>query len=70
MGASARSRLRAELAGATDPAGAVQRVEGSLQAFTAGTLDDDVAMLALAPEPRAPFPRRPAAVSNVEAAHG
>ena len=41
-------RLRSELGGATDPAQVVQRVEGSLQAFTGGALDDDMAMLALA----------------------
>jgi sigma-B regulation protein RsbU (phosphoserine phosphatase) len=41
-------RLRAELAGAGNPAGAVQRLEGALRAFTADTLDDDVAILALA----------------------
>lgn len=41
-------RLRAELAGAGNPAGAVQRLEGALRAFTADTLDDDVAILAVA----------------------
>jgi serine phosphatase RsbU (regulator of sigma subunit) len=41
-------RLRAELAGTGNPAGAVQRLEGALRAFTAGALDDDVAILALA----------------------
>jgi serine phosphatase RsbU (regulator of sigma subunit) len=41
-------RLRAELAGAGNPAGAVQRLEGALRAFTADALDDDVAILALA----------------------
>ena len=39
-------RLRAELAGSPNPAGAVQRLEGALRAFTADTLDDDVAILA------------------------
>ena len=34
-------RLRAELAGAGNPAGAVQRLEGALRAFTADTLDDE-----------------------------
>ena len=42
-------RLRAELRGATDPAQVVQRVEGSLQEFTEGALDDDIAMFVLAP---------------------
>ncbi len=40
-------RLRAELAGATNPALAVQRLEGALHGFTAGALEDDVAILAL-----------------------
>lgn len=42
------ARLRAELAGAGNPALALQRLEGSLHAFTEGGLDDDVAMLAIA----------------------
>jgi serine phosphatase RsbU (regulator of sigma subunit) len=41
-------RLHSELAGATSPAAAVQRLEGALHAFTAGQLTDDAAMLALA----------------------
>lgn len=41
-------RLRTELAGAGNPAGAVQRLEGALRAFTADALDDDVAILAVA----------------------
>ncbi len=40
-------RLRAELAGATSPVLAVQRLEGALHAFTAGRLDDDAAILAI-----------------------
>lgn len=40
-------RLRAELAGANNPALAVRRLEGALNGFTAGALDDDVAILAL-----------------------
>jgi ketosteroid isomerase-like protein len=40
-------RLRAELAGASNPALAVQRLEGALNDFTAGALDDDVAIVAL-----------------------
>jgi serine phosphatase RsbU (regulator of sigma subunit) len=43
-------RLHMELAGAPSPVLAVQRLEGSLHAFTEGRLDDDVAILALAPE--------------------
>ncbi len=42
-------RLRAELAGATNPALAVQRLEGALHSFTEGVLDDDAAILAVAP---------------------
>ncbi len=41
-------RLRAQLSGAGNPALAVQRLEGSLHAFTGGRFDDDVAMLAIA----------------------
>jgi serine phosphatase RsbU (regulator of sigma subunit) len=41
------ARLRAELAGAGNPAGTVQRVEGALRSFTAGSLEDDVAILAV-----------------------
>ncbi|HVY79038.1 MAG TPA: PP2C family protein-serine/threonine phosphatase [Solirubrobacterales bacterium] len=42
------ARLRAELSGSASPAAAVQRLESSLRAFTAGSLDDDVAILAIA----------------------
>ena len=42
------TRLRVELSGARNPALAVQRLEGSLHAFTEGRFDDDVAMLAIA----------------------
>ena len=42
-------RLRAELGGAASPVQAVQRLEGALQSFTGGSLEDDVAILALAP---------------------
>jgi serine phosphatase RsbU (regulator of sigma subunit) len=42
------ARLHSELAGATSPVAAVQRLEGALHAFTAGQLTDDAAMLALA----------------------
>lgn len=41
-------RLRSELAGATSPVRAVQRIEGALHDFTAGSLDDDAAILAMA----------------------
>ena len=42
------ARLRTELAGSATPAGAVQRLETALRSFTAGSLDDDVAILAVA----------------------
>jgi serine phosphatase RsbU (regulator of sigma subunit) len=42
------TRLRAHLCGATNPALAVQRLEGSLHAFTEGHLEDDVAVVAVA----------------------
>jgi serine phosphatase RsbU (regulator of sigma subunit)/ketosteroid isomerase-like protein len=41
-------RLRDELADARNPAGVVRRVDSALRAFTAGALEDDVAILALA----------------------
>jgi len=41
-------RLRAELAGAGNPAHAVQRLESALHSFTAGALDDDAAIIAVA----------------------
>lgn len=47
QGRFGEERLRTELAGASNPALAVQRLEGALNAFTAGALDDDVAILAL-----------------------
>jgi serine phosphatase RsbU (regulator of sigma subunit)/ketosteroid isomerase-like protein len=42
-------RLRARLAGSTDPAHAAQRIEGELHEFTGGNLEDDAAILAVAP---------------------
>jgi serine phosphatase RsbU (regulator of sigma subunit) len=41
-------RLRAQLGGATNPALAVQRLEGSLHVFTDGRIEDDVAVVAIA----------------------
>jgi serine phosphatase RsbU (regulator of sigma subunit) len=40
-------RLHAEVAGAGNPAGTVQRVEGALRSFASGALEDDVAILAV-----------------------
>jgi serine phosphatase RsbU (regulator of sigma subunit)/ketosteroid isomerase-like protein len=42
-------RLRAELAGVDGPALAAQRIEGALHEFTGGALEDDVAIVAIAP---------------------
>jgi serine phosphatase RsbU (regulator of sigma subunit)/ketosteroid isomerase-like protein len=42
-------RLHAELAGVTNPAIAAQKLEGALHSFTAGNLDDDAAIIAVAP---------------------
>jgi serine phosphatase RsbU (regulator of sigma subunit)/ketosteroid isomerase-like protein len=47
QGRFGEERLRAELSGATNPALAVRRLEDALHAFTAGGLDDDVAILAI-----------------------
>ncbi|HEX8959483.1 MAG TPA: SpoIIE family protein phosphatase, partial [Solirubrobacterales bacterium] len=44
-------RLHAELAGASSPPIAVQRLEGALHSFTDGVLEDDAAILAIAPAP-------------------
>ncbi len=44
-------RIRAELSGAGNTAQALQRLEGSLRAFTGRPLEDDVAALAIAREP-------------------
>ena len=43
------TRLHAELAGSPSPAVAVSRIEGALDLFTAGALDDDAAALAVTP---------------------
>jgi hypothetical protein len=51
-GASERfgeARLHAELAGSLSPANSVSRLEGALDLFTAGDLDDDAAALAVTP---------------------
>lgn len=47
-------RLLAHLRGARNPVLAVQRLEGSLHAFTEGHFEDDVAMLAIARASREP----------------
>lgn len=58
-------RLRAELAGSSNPAHAVQRLEGALRAFTDGALDDDVAVLAVS---RSPSDSAPLAAAPMAAA--
>lgn len=52
-------RLRAQLAGITGPALAAQRIEGALHEFAGGTLEDDAAIIAIAPASAdvAPAPR-------------
>ena len=47
--ASARSGCAPSSAASSSPVQVVQRLEGALQAFTDGELDDDVAILALTP---------------------
>lgn len=42
-------RLRAELVGVSSPPLAAQRIEAALHEFTGGTLDDDAAIIAIAP---------------------
>ena len=42
-------RLRAQLEGVSSPAIAAQRIEGALHEFAGGTLDDDAAIVAIAP---------------------
>lgn len=42
-------RLHVRLAGSTDPAQAAARIEGALHEFTGGELEDDAAILAVAP---------------------
>jgi serine phosphatase RsbU (regulator of sigma subunit)/ketosteroid isomerase-like protein len=49
-------RLHAALAGISSPALAVQKVEGALNEFSAGPLEDDAAILAIAPTPAAADP--------------
>jgi serine phosphatase RsbU (regulator of sigma subunit) len=42
-------RLRAELAGSSSPDISVRKLEGALDLFTAGALEDDAAALAVTP---------------------
>jgi serine phosphatase RsbU (regulator of sigma subunit)/ketosteroid isomerase-like protein len=52
-------RLRAELTGVSSPALAAQKLEAALHAFSAGELDDDAAILAIAPTPATAEPAPP-----------
>jgi len=61
------ARLHAELGGASNPAMALQRLEGSLHAFAGDGLDDDVAMLAIARSSRGD-PNLPPTVSSTRPA--
>jgi hypothetical protein len=62
-------RLRSELRAASDPTQVLQRVEASLQSFTQGALDDDIAVVVLAPTPDAAAAPA-AAVRNLGVANG
>jgi len=62
-------RLRTELRGANDPPQVLQRIEGSLQSFTNGALEDDVAVIVLPPAADAGWGRA-AGVPNLEVANG
>jgi serine phosphatase RsbU (regulator of sigma subunit) len=48
------ARLRAELAGSSSPDISVRKLEGALDLFSAGDLEDDAAALAVTPVPVAP----------------
>jgi serine phosphatase RsbU (regulator of sigma subunit) len=63
-------RLRAELGGAAGPVQAVQRLEGALQSFTGGRLEDDVAILALAPASADALAGRDLSIASAEPAAG
>jgi hypothetical protein len=56
---ASEARLRAQLSGVASPARALQRLETSLGSFTAGRLDDDVAIVVLSRSAR-----RPASVAS------
>ena len=63
-------RLRAQLAGAGNPAHAVQRLEVALHSFTAGALDDDAAILAIARSGESARPESPIPVGIAAEDHG
>lgn len=49
QGRFGEERIRDEISGASSPVQVVQRLEGALQGFVEGHLDDDVAIMALTP---------------------
>jgi serine phosphatase RsbU (regulator of sigma subunit)/ketosteroid isomerase-like protein len=59
-------RLRAVLAGVHSPALGAQRIEGALHEFTGGELDDDAAIIAIAPASADEAPASEAEVELVE----
>jgi serine phosphatase RsbU (regulator of sigma subunit)/ketosteroid isomerase-like protein len=59
-------RLRAVLAGVSSPALGAQRIEGALHEFTGGELDDDAAIIAVAPASADEAPAPEAEVELVE----
>jgi serine phosphatase RsbU (regulator of sigma subunit) len=63
-------RLRSELRGVASPVQAVQRLEGALQSFTGGRLEDDVAILALSPASAESRARRGLALAPPPASTG
>lgn len=63
-------RLRGELGGAVGPVQAVQRLEGALRSFTGGALEDDVAILALAPASAESRAGRGFSIASVEPVAG
>lgn len=63
-------RLRAGLAGISSPARAAQRIEGALHEFTGGALEDDAAIVALAPASMETAPAPEAEWELVERLYG
>jgi serine phosphatase RsbU (regulator of sigma subunit) len=63
-------RVRAELGGAAGPVQAVLRLERALQSFTDGKLEDDVAILALAPASAESPAGRDLSIASAEPAAG
>jgi serine phosphatase RsbU (regulator of sigma subunit) len=64
VGRFGEERIKAELGGVSSPVQAVQRLEGALQAFTEGRLEDDVAILAMTPASAEARARRSLSISS------